>query len=89
MQGMHQAQCHASAALRDTRFDQNESPVIGLAMKRILHFLSHLADYDERRERRRREAYLAEAIDVYDLEQGMRELDRQSTRQPSWLQSPL
>jgi hypothetical protein len=58
-------------------------------MKRILHFLSHLADYDQRREQRRREAYLAEATDVYDLEQRMRELDRQSTRPPSWLQSPL
>jgi hypothetical protein len=58
-------------------------------MKRIPHFLSQLADYEERREQRRREAYLAEAADLYDLEQRMRELDRQSTRPPSWLQSPL
>ena len=58
-------------------------------MKRIPHFLSQLADYEGRREQRRREAYLAEAADLYDLEQRMRELDRQSTRPPSWLQSPL
>jgi hypothetical protein len=57
-------------------------------MKRILHFLSHLTDYDERRERRRREAYLAEATDVYDLEQHARA--RPTKYSPAhWLQSPL
>ena len=50
-------------------------------------FLRRLADYISRLEREQREAYLAGAIDIYDLERRMRELEN-PTRLPLRLPSP-
>ena len=40
----------------------------------------------EQRRIEREEAYLSEAVDLYDLEARMRDLDRRATRSnPSWM----
>jgi hypothetical protein len=52
-------------------------------LSRIFLFLTKSAD---QRDRERDDAYLAEAIDVYDLEYRMKKLDqRVKTRHPSWM----
>ena len=52
-------------------------------MKHILDFFDHLAENNERRQRERIEAYLAEATDLYDLEARLCELDREYKRIPA------
>jgi hypothetical protein len=52
----------------------------------IGRFFGRLADYVYRLEREQREAYLAGAKDIYDLERRMRELEN-PTRLPSRLPS--
>jgi hypothetical protein len=52
----------------------------------IGRFFRHLGDYVYRLEREQREAYLAGAKDIYDLERRMRELEN-PTRLPSQLPS--
>ena len=54
-------------------------------MKYIWHVARRLAEHYERRERERRNAYLAQSADLYDLERRMRELDRESRRIPAWM----
>ena len=46
----------------------------------ITTYSKRLEDYGERIERERRDAYLAEATDVYDLEYRIRKLDKQAHR---------
>jgi hypothetical protein len=45
----------------------------------IRRFFQRLADYVSRLEREQREAYLAGATDIYDLERRMRELENPTT----------
>lgn len=52
-------------------------------MNSIISFLKNWAESTERRERERREAYLAQSTDIYDLEYRLRELDREFT--PPWM----
>jgi hypothetical protein len=54
-------------------------------LSRLFLFLTKAADQFQKE---RDDAYLAEALDLYDLEFRMRNLDRQKlTRQPSWMSS--
>jgi hypothetical protein len=48
-------------------------------------FFKLLTESSECREWRRREAYLAESTDIYDLEYRMRELDRKDQSKPAWM----
>jgi hypothetical protein len=54
-------------------------------MKAILDFFRRLAESPERRERERQDAYLAESIDLYDLEFRMRQLDRKNRASAPWM----
>ena len=54
-------------------------------MKYLLNLFGRLAEGYERRERERREAYLAQSTDLYDLEYRMRQLDRDTRRVPAWM----
>jgi hypothetical protein len=53
--------------------------------KHVTDFVNYLAQGAEARERARAEAYLAEALDCYDLEYRMRELDRARTSPSQWM----
>lgn len=50
----------------------------------VADICTYLAQSSEERQRAREEAYLAEAVDRYDLEFRMRELDRGRTSQSQW-----
>jgi hypothetical protein len=52
-------------------------------MKHILDFFDRLAENNERRQRERIEAYLANATDLYDLDARLCELDREYKRVPA------
>jgi hypothetical protein len=54
-------------------------------MTHIWNFARRLTEFFDRRERERRDAYLAQSVDVYDLERRMRELDKESRRVPAWM----
>ena len=45
-------------------------------MKRLSQWYRYVARHAERWQRERREAYLAAATDIYDLERRLRELER-------------
>ena len=47
------------------------------------NLLNRLAEHCDRRDRERRDAYLAQSADVYDLERRMRELEGDSRRIPA------
>ncbi|WP_296661924.1 DUF3563 family protein [Paraburkholderia sp.] len=52
-------------------------------LSRLFLFLTNSADAMQKA---REEAYLAEAIDIYDLEFRLREIDREKTvRHPAWM----
>ncbi|HEY4802914.1 MAG TPA: DUF3563 family protein [Paraburkholderia sp.] len=52
-------------------------------LSRLFLFLTETA---EARRQQREEAYLAQSVDIYDLEFRMRKLDREkTTRHPSWM----
>ena len=52
-------------------------------LSRLFRFLTKSADEVARE---RQDAYLSEAIDLYDLEFRMRKLDREAQRrQPAWM----
>ena len=45
-----------------------------------------LSETAEARRQQREEAYLAQSVDIYDLEFRMRKIDREkATRHPSWM----
>jgi hypothetical protein len=54
-------------------------------MKAIFDLFRRMAESDERRERERRDAYLAESSDIYDLEYRMRQLDRETRPSAPWM----
>jgi Protein of unknown function (DUF3563) len=51
-------------------------------MKFLRNFFSYLAQSDEYHEMKAQEAYLANAVDIHDLEYRMRELDRGGKAHP-------
>ncbi|MEO8630297.1 MAG: DUF3563 family protein [Betaproteobacteria bacterium] len=51
-------------------------------MKKVMRFFRHLADSMHRWDVHRREAYLAGATDIYDLEHRQRLLERGNLRSP-------
>ncbi len=55
-------------------------------MYALWKFFNQLTKSAEARRLEREEAYLSEAVDLYDLEARMRELDRRGSRsKPSWM----
>ncbi len=54
-------------------------------MYALWKFVNEITKSAEQRRMEREEAYLAEAIDLYDLEARMREMDRRVTKGPSWM----
>jgi hypothetical protein len=55
-------------------------------MYALWKIINQLTMSAEQRRQEREEAYLAEAVDLYDLEARMRDLDRHSSRKgPSWM----
>lgn len=61
-----------------------EHAVVSLR-KHVADFFHYLAQSAEARQRARDEAYLAEALDCYDLEYRMRELDRARNSPSHWM----
>ena len=56
-------------------------------MRYMWHLARRLAKHCDRCERERRDAYLAQSSDLYDLERRLRELDVYSRRIPAWMGS--
>jgi hypothetical protein len=55
-------------------------------MYALWKFINQLTMSAEQRRLEREEAYLSEAVDLYDLEARMRDLDRRASRNnPSWM----
>jgi len=54
-------------------------------MKAIFDLFRRMAENDERRERERRDAYLAESTDIYDLEYRIEQLDRETRPSAPWM----
>ena len=52
----------------------------------LSHLFLFLSETAEARRPQREEAYLAQSVDIYDLEFRMRKMDREkATRHPSWM----
>jgi|GEM_PF-1152692 len=51
----------------------------------IAAFFKRVGNAYERSEAARKEAYLAEAVDLYDLEYRMQRLDRESAQTAAWI----
>lgn len=51
----------------------------------IATFFKRVGNAYERSEAERKEAYLAEAVDLYDLEYRMQRLDRESAQTAAWI----
>ena len=51
----------------------------------FVSFFKQLVKSSERIEAERQEAYLAESVDIYDLEYRMRELDRKNQTKAIWM----
>ncbi|CAB3786063.1 DUF3563 family protein [Pararobbsia alpina] len=55
-------------------------------MYALWKIINQLTMSAEQRRREYEEAYLAEAVDIYDLEARIRDLDRRASRdRPSWM----
>lgn len=54
-------------------------------LNRLMKFLLQLITWPDRQVRRHEEAYLAQASDIYNLEQRMRELDRARHLEHHWM----
>ncbi|WP_395827681.1 DUF3563 family protein [Collimonas sp.] len=61
-------------------------PVASLtaAFSAVGAFFNRIGNAYERSEAERKEAYLAEAVDLYDLEYRMQQLDRESAQTAAW-----
>ena len=58
-------------------------------MKAIVDLFRGFAQSSERRERERQDVYLAESVDIYELEYRVRELDRRNRRASApWMGAP-
>lgn len=55
------------------------------ALSKVAAFFKRLGTAYERSEAARKEAYLAEAVDLYDLEYRMQRLDRESAQTAAWI----
>lgn len=51
----------------------------------LANFFNNMLQSREDLELARREAYFAEAVDIFDLENRMREFDRKNQYKPSWM----
>ncbi|GAC1317096.1 MAG: hypothetical protein NVSMB28_04140 [Collimonas sp.] len=51
----------------------------------VAAFFKRVGNAYERSEAARKEAYLAEAVDLYDLEYRMQRLDRESAQTAAWI----
>lgn len=54
-------------------------------MYALWKFVNEITKSAEQRRIEREEAYLAEAVDLYDLEARMRDIDRQAMKGPAWM----
>lgn len=54
-------------------------------MYALWKFINEITKGAEQRRIEREEAYLAEAVDLYDLEARMRDIDRMAMKAPSWM----
>ncbi|RKP57521.1 DUF3563 family protein [Pararobbsia silviterrae] len=54
-------------------------------MYALWKIVNELTKSAEQRRLEREEAYLAEAVDLYDLEARMRDLDRQASKRTGWM----
>jgi hypothetical protein len=54
-------------------------------MYALWKIINELTKSAEQRRLERDEAYLSEAVDLYDLEARMRDLDRRAVRSASWM----
>ncbi len=57
------------------------------SLSKVAAFFKRLGTAYERSEAARKEAYLAEAVDLYDLEYRMQRLDRESAQTAAWIKS--
>ncbi|PFH08374.1 uncharacterized protein DUF3563 [Collimonas sp. PA-H2] len=55
------------------------------SLSKVAAFFKRLGTAYERSEAARKEAYLAEAVDLYDLEYRMQRLDRESAQTAAWI----
>jgi hypothetical protein len=51
----------------------------------IASFFKHIGNAYEMSEAARKEAYLAEAVDLYDLEYRIRQMDRETVQTAAWI----
>ena len=54
-------------------------------MYALWKFINEITKSSEQRRLEREEAYLSEAVDLYDLEARMRDLDRGAAKGPAWM----
>jgi hypothetical protein len=54
-------------------------------MYALWKIINEITKSAEQRRLEREEAYLAEAVDLYDLEARMRDLDRRATKAGAWM----
>ncbi|AIY42825.1 hypothetical protein LT85_3667 [Collimonas arenae] len=75
------------AAARPAPVARPAAPVVQRAgmLSNIGAFFKRLGTAYERSEAARKEAYLAEAVDLYDLEYRMQRLDRESAQTAAWI----
>ena len=76
---------HAADAMRKISSNVHASlqkAVSGLALG---EFFNRLVEGHEASEARRREAYLAESADIYELEFRIRKLDQEKPARPYWM----
>lgn len=77
----------APAAPRAAAVTRPAAPAVQSAssLSKIAAFFKRLGTAYERSEAARKEAYLAEAVDLYDLEYRMQRLDRESAQTAAWI----
>lgn len=76
---------HAAYSMRkvsSNAYASLQKAVSGLALG---EFFDRLVESHEASETRKREAYLAESADIYELEFRMRKLDQEKPAKPYWM----
>lgn len=79
----------AAPATRAAAVTRPAAPAVQSAssLSKVAAFFKRLGTAYERSEAARKEAYLAEAVDLYDLEYRMQRLDRESAQTAAWIKS--
>jgi len=77
----------AAPAARAAVVSRPAAPAVQSAssLSKVAAFFKRLGTAYERSEAARKEAYLAEAVDLYDLEYRMQRLDRESAQTAAWI----